>query len=256
MNTIFDGKVALVTGGGSGIGRACALAFARTGAKVVVGDVDDDLGLDAIDEIVTSGGKATFIHCDVADEGAVRELVTGTVRAYGRLDCALNNAGIQGDIGVTSECSKDNWDRTLAINLTGVWLCMKAEIPHMLKHGGSIVNTSSNFGLVGSFGMPAYSASKHGIIGLTKTAALEYAESGLRVNAICPGPVETPMGDKIRETQPEMAEQIIEAIKQREPMCRMGQPNEIAEAVIWLSSDAASFVTGATLAVDGGFVAQ
>ena len=184
-------------------------------------------------------------------------LVGQTVSTYGRLDCALNNAGIQGDIRQTAECSQENWDRIIATNLTGVWLCMKHEIPHMLNQGGgAIVNTASNFGLVGSNGMPAYSASKHGVLGLTKTAALEYAKSGIRVNAVCPGPVQTPLVDKVLAAQPELGDQIIKAIEAREPVGRMGQPEEIAEAVVWLCSDAASFVTGTAMSVDGGFVTQ
>ena len=257
MAATFAGKVALVTGGGSGIGQASALAFAREGAQVVIGDVDDDGGGATVAMIRAAGGDATFIHCDVADIDAAERLVAGGLEAFGRLDCAVNNAGIQGDIAPAAECTKDNWDRTIAVNLSGIWHCMKFEIPHLLKSGsGSIVNVSSNFGLVGSYGMPAYSASKHGIIGLTKTAALEYAKSALRVNAVCPGPVQTPMVDKLLNAQPELADKIIEAIKEKEPVGRWGQAEEIAASVIWLCSDAASFVTGAVLPVDGGYVAQ
>lgn len=237
--------------------RASALAFAREGAQVVIGDVDNDGGDATVAMIAEAGGSAIYIHCDVADIDAVERLVAGGIDAFGRLDCAVNNAGIQGDIATAAECSKENWDRTLAVNLSGIWHCMKFEIPHLLESGaGSIVNVSSNFGLVGSYGMPAYSASKHGIIGLTKTAALDYAKSALRVNAVCPGPVQTPMVDKILNAQPELADKIIEAIEQKEPVGRWGQADEIAESIIWLCSDAASFVTGAVLAVDGGFVAQ
>ena len=253
----LDTKVALVTGGGSGIGRASALAFAREGAKVVVADVDVEGGEETVRLIEAAGEAALFVRTDVSQAAEVAALVERAVVTYGRLDYALNNAGIQGDIKQTAECSQENWDRIIATNLTGVWLCMKHEIPHMLKQGsGAIVNTASNFGLVGSDGMPAYSASKHGVVGLTKTAALEYAKSGIRVNAVCPGPVQTPMIDKILHAQPELASQIIEAIKDREPVGRMGLPGEIAEAVVWLCSDAASFVTGTAMAVDGGFVTQ
>jgi NAD(P)-dependent dehydrogenase (short-subunit alcohol dehydrogenase family) len=253
----LDQKVALVTGGGSGIGRASTLAFAREGAKVIVSDVDFTGGEETVRLIQTAGGAATFIQADVARAAEVEALVKKGVETYGRLDCALNNAGIQGDLRQTAECSEENWNRIIAINLTGVWLCMKHELAYMLHQGsGVIVNTASNFGLVGSPGMPAYSASKHGVVGLTKTAALEYAKAGIRVNAVCPGPTQTPLVDRILSQQPQLASQIVEAIKAREPAGRMGQPEEIAEAVIWLCSEAASFVTGIALAVDGGFVAQ
>ena len=253
----LDARVALVTGGGSGIGRASAVVFAREGAKVVVTDVDEDGGQETIRIIESAGGTARFVRADVSQAAEVAALVEQAVSTYGRLDCALNNAGIQGDIKQTAECSQENWDRIIATNLTGVWLCMKHEIPHMLNQGGgAIVNTSSNFGLVGSNGMPAYSASKHGVLGLTKTAALEYAKSGIRVNAVCPGPVQTPLVDKVLAAQPELGDQIIKAIEAREPVGRMGQPKEIAEAVVWLCSDAASFVTGTAMSVDGGFVTQ
>ena len=253
----LDARVALVTGGGSGIGRASAVVFAREGAKVVVTDVDEDGGQETVRIIESAGGTARFVRADVSQAAEVAALVEQTVSTYGRLDYALNNAGIQGDIKQTAECSQENWDRIIATNLTGVWLCMKHEIPHMLNQGGgAIVNTSSNFGLVGSNGMPAYSASKHGVLGLTKTAALEYAKSGIRVNAVCPGPVQTPLVDKVLAAQPELGDQIIKAIEAREPVGRMGQPEEIAEAVVWLCSDAASFVTGTAMSVDGGFVTQ
>ena len=250
-------RVALVTGGGSGIGRASAVVFAREGARVVVADVDEDGGQETVRMIEAAGGAARFVRADVSQAAEVAALVEQAVSVYGRLDCALNNAGIQGDIKQTAECSRENWDRIIATNLTGVWLCMKHEIPHMLNQGGgTIVNTASNFGLVGSNGMPAYSASKHGVLGLTKTAALEYAKSGIRVNAVCPGPVQTPLVDKVLAAQPELGDQIIKAIEAREPVGRMGQPEEIAEAVVWLCSDAASFVTGTAMSVDGGFVTQ
>jgi len=253
----LDKKVALVTGGGSGIGRASALAFAREGAKIIIADVNITGGEETVQLIHAAGGAAIFVRADVSKAAEVAALVKKGVETYSRLDCALNNAGIQGEIQQTAECSEENWDRIIATNLTGVWLCMKHEIPYMLKQGGgAIVNIDSNFGLVWSRGMPPYTASKHGVVRLTKTAALEYAKSGIRVNAVCPGPTQTPLVDRILSQQPQIANQIVEAIKAREPMGRMGQPEEIAEAVVWLCSEAASFVTGIALAVDGGFVAQ
>ena len=257
MARLLEQKVALVTGGGSGIGRASAIAFSREGAEVIVSDIDVTGGEETIRLIQAAGGTAIFVQADVARGTEVEALVKKGVETYGRLDYALNNAGIQGEIRQTTECSEENWNRIIAINLTGVWLCMKHELAYMLPQGsGTIVNTASNFGLVGSQGMPAYSASKHGVLGLTKTAALEYAKMGIRVNAVCPGPTQTPLVDRILSQQPQLATQIVEAIKAREPVGRMGQPEEIAEAVVWLCSEAASFVTGIALAVDGGFVAQ
>lgn len=249
--------VALVTGGGSGIGRATAIALARQGSRVIVGDVDPRGGEETVEQIVAEGGRAFSGVCDVAELSQVEALVARGIETYGRLDQAVNNAGIQGDLAPTAECSKANWDRTLAVNLTGIWHCMKCEIPEMLRNdGGAIVNVASNFGLVGNAGMPAYSASKHGIIGLTKTAALEYATQGVRVNAVCPGPVATPMVDKILAAQPELADEIIDGIVAREPIGRMGRAEEIAEAIAWMCGKPASFVTGSVLPVDGGFVAQ
>ena len=253
MTNTMTGKTALVTGGGSGIGRATALAYARAGARVLVADVDPTGGEETVALIENMSETAMFVTADVSRAGDVESMVNAAITAWGRLDCAFNNAGIQGDLSQTAECTEENWDQITGINLKGVWLCMKYEIMQMLKQGGgAIVNNASNFGVVGSVGMPAYSASKHGVIGLTKTAALEYAKTGIRINVVCPGPVQTPLVDKIIERQPE----IVEAITQREPIGRMGQPEEIAGAVVWLCSAEASFVIGATLAVDGGFVAQ
>jgi len=253
----LDQKVALVTGGASGIGRATALAFAREGARVVVSDVTVVGGEETVQMIQAAGGTAMFVKADVSQENEVESMVKLAVETYGRLDCAFNNAGIQGDLAQTAECSEENWHRIIAINLTGVWLCMKHAIPFMVQRGsGAIVNTASNFGLVGSNGMPAYAASKHGVLGLTKTAALEYAKAGIRINAVCPGPTQTPLVDNVLRQQPQRADQIVAAILAREPVGRMGRPEEIAEAVVWLCSEAASFVTGIALAVDGGYVAQ
>ena len=253
----LDQKVALVTGGASGIGRAAALAFAREGARVVVSDVTVVGGEETVQMIQAAGGTAMFVKADVSQGNEVERMVKLAVETYGRLDCAFNNAGIQGDLAQTAECSEENWQRIIAINLTGVWLCMKHAIPFMVQRGsGAIVNTASNFGLVGSNGMPAYAASKHGVLGLTKTAALEYAKAGVRINAVCPGPTQTPLVDNVLRQQPQRADQIVAAILAREPVGRMGRPEEIAEAVVWLCSEAASFVTGIALAVDGGYVAQ
>ena len=251
------GKTALVTGGGSGIGRSTAVAFAAAGANVVVADVDEAGGKETVGLIQAAQDTAVFVTADVSKTSDVESMVDAAVAAYGGLDCAFNNAGVQGALSQTAECTEENWDLITGINLKGVWLCMKYEIAQMLKNGGgAIVNNSSNFGLVGSIGMPAYSAAKHGLIGLTKTAALEYARSGIRVNAVCPGPVQTPLVDKVLSAQPDLADGIIESIREREPIGRFGQPEEIATAVVWLCSPEASFVVGATLPVDGGFVAQ
>lgn len=253
MSNSIAGKTALVTGGGSGIGRAAALAFAQAGANVVVADVDRAGGEATVALMERLAGVGFFVLADVAQSSEVDALIKATVAKFGSLDCAFNNAGIQGDLSPTAECSEENWDRITGTNLKGVWLCLKYEIAQMLKQGGgAIVNNASNFGLVGSHGMPAYSAAKHGVVGLTKTAAIEYAQAGIRINAVCPGPVQTPLVDKIIALQPE----IVAAITAREPIGRMGQPNEVASAVVWLCSDEASFVVGSILSVDGGYVAQ
>jgi NAD(P)-dependent dehydrogenase (short-subunit alcohol dehydrogenase family) len=253
MNGRVVGKVALVTGGGSGIGRASALALAREGAKIVISDIAVTGGEETVRMVKAAGGEATFVEAEVSKPADVEALVNKVTEIYGRLDCAFNNAGIEGKIQQTVECSEENWDRTIAINLKGVWLCIKHEIPVMLEQGsGAIVNTASVAGLVGFQGLPAYVASKHGVVGLTKTAALEYAKSGIRVNAVCPGVIHTPMVERLFSGQPQWGE----AVQALEPVARMGKPEEVAEAVVWLCSDAASFVTGLAMAVDGGLVAQ
>lgn len=246
----MNGKVAIVTGGSFGIGRATALAFARQGVKVAVVDVIEDS--ETVDAIRAIGGEATFIACDVSDAGQVERMVATTVETFGRLDYAFNNAGIEGKAGQTHECTEENWDRTIGVNLKGIWLCMKYEIPHMRLGGGAIVNCASIAGLVGFPGLPAYVASKHGIIGLTKTAALENAKTGIRVNAVCPGVIRTPMIDRFTGHQKEVEQQFAN----QEPIGRLGEPDEVASAVLWLCSDGASFVTGDALAVDGGWIAQ
>src|SRR4030095_13314660 len=250
-----EGKVALVTGGASGIGRATALTVAREGAKLIVADLNADGGQQTVHVIKEKGGEASFVEVDVTSASAVEAMISKTVETYGRLDCAHNNAGIAGRIRAPlHQCPEDVWDQVLAINLKGVWLCMKYEIIQMLRQGsGAIVNTASIMVLVGSWsGTSAYNASKHGVVGLMKTASLEYARAGIRVNAVCPGYIRTPLIDHALLTRPEMEAQIIT----RHPVGRMGQPEEIAEAVVWLCSDAASFVTGHTMTVDGGYVAQ
>ena len=249
----LDGKVALITGAGSGIGRASALAFAREGAKVAVADIVVEGGEETVRMVKAAGGEAFFIKVDVANAADVEAMVNAVVDTYGRIDCAYNNAGIEGRLASTDEYPEDMFDKVIDINLTGVWLCMKYELPQMLKQGGgAIVNTASGAGLIGVAGMSAYVASKHGVVGLTKTAALEYAKSGIRVNAVCPGLIQTPMVERITADQPQLGEALVAA----EPVGRTGKPEEIAESVVWLSSDAASFVTGHAMSVDGGFVAQ
>src|SRR3989449_7041381 len=253
MAGFVDGKIALVTGGGSGIGQATALVFAREGAKVVVADVVVEGGEETVRMIKADGGESLFVKADVSKSPDVEAMVRQAVGTYGRLDCAFNNAGIGGKFALTADDTEDNWDRVISINLTGVWLCMKYEIPQMLKQGGgAIVNTASDAGLLGVPQMPAYVASKHGVVGLTKTAALEYAKSGIRVNAVCPGVIKTPMVERITGQRAGRAERMAAV----EPVGRMGKPEEIAEAVVWLCSDAASFVTGLPMPVDGGIIAQ
>lgn len=248
------GKVALVTGGGSGIGRATALAFARDGARVVVADVGAEGGMETVTSIQNAGGEALFVKADVSRAAEVETLMGAVVNTYGRLDCAHNNAGIEGTSARTADYPEDDWDRVIAINLKGVWLCLKFEIPLMQQQGGgAIVNTASIAGLVGAQRMPAYVASKHGVAGLTKAAALEYAKAGIRVNAVCPGVIRTPMVQRFFLDRYPQAESRLSA---SEPIGRLGTPAEVAEAVVWLCSDAASFVTGHTMAVDGGMVAQ
>jgi NAD(P)-dependent dehydrogenase (short-subunit alcohol dehydrogenase family) len=250
----FNNKVVLVTGASSGIGRATALTFARKGAKIIAADVVVKGGEETVRAIHGVGGEAIFVKTDVSKAAEVEALVTKAVNTYGRLDCAYNNAGVLGSIVVpTHEYTEEAWDRVININLKGVWLCMKYEIPQMLiQGGGAIVNTSSAWGLVGAGGFSAYVASKHGVAGLTKTAALEYAKSGIRINAVNPGVINTPMVESAMAHDAALGEQIIAL----EPVGRMGTPEEIAEAVLWLCSEAASFVTGHMMIVDGGYVAQ
>ncbi len=249
MNYEMDGKVAIVTGASGGIGRATALAFAESGASVVVSDVQDDKGDETVRLIIDQGGKAVFQRCNVADEADVKALINRAVSEYGRLDYACNNAGINNI--QKDEYDLDVWEQSLSVNLTGVMLCMKAEAEAMLANGGgAIVNTSSINGLVGNPMQAAYTAGKHGVVGLTRHGALRWAEAGIRVNCVCPGVIETPMTDVISQNP-----EIKKTMESMTPMKRLGQPGEIASAIVWLCSDEASFVTGHPMVIDGGATA-
>jgi NAD(P)-dependent dehydrogenase (short-subunit alcohol dehydrogenase family) len=252
MNGIQDG-VAIVSGASSGIGRATAARFATEGARVVVADVDVEGGEETVSQIEADGGEAVFVEADVTDEADVGAMVETAVETFGGLDFAFNNAGIEGATASTDEQPMDNWNRVIDINLEGVFLGLRAEIPAMLEDGGgAIVSTASVAGLFGFPNLSPYVASKHGVIGLTKTAAVEFSGEGVRVNAVCPGVIDTPMVARAKEEDPETMEATMAAT----PIGRLGQPDEIASAVVWLCSDDASFVTGESLVVDGGFSVQ
>ncbi|MGO9263658.1 MAG: SDR family oxidoreductase [Candidatus Binataceae bacterium] len=253
MAGILEGKVALITGAGSGIGQATSRVFAREGAKLILADVVEDGGNRTLKIVQDLGAEAIFVKCDVALWSDVEAAVAKAVQTYGRLDCAFNNAGIEGKSGDTHECTEENWNRVIAIDLTGVWYCMKAEIAQLLKQGGggAIVNTSSGAGLAGVPHMPAYVAAKHGVAGLTRAAALEYGKHNIRINAVCPGPIRTPMLGRLTHEKPDIEARFARA----EPLRRLGEPSEIAEATAWLCSDRASYVTGLPMPVDGGFMA-
>jgi NAD(P)-dependent dehydrogenase (short-subunit alcohol dehydrogenase family) len=252
MTTELLGKVAIVTGGTSGIGRDAAVLLARAGAKVVVAGRRDAEGKETIDLIRAATGDGLFVKTDVSRAADVRALVQKTVEKFGRLDVAFNNAGIEGSWSPIAEQSEEDWDSTIDINLKGVWLCLKYEIQQMLKQGGggAIVNMASVAGFIGSAGAATYCASKHGVIALTKSAALETARSGIRVNVVCPAVIETPMGERLWGA-PEAKKFALGL----HPIGRFGRPEEVANAVVWMCSDGASFMTGQSLVLDGGFLA-
>jgi NAD(P)-dependent dehydrogenase (short-subunit alcohol dehydrogenase family) len=251
MPRTLKGKVALVTGASSGLGRASALTFAREGAKIVVADIDAKGGKETVQMIEKAGGEALFVKTDVTKEDEVEAMVNKAVQTYGRLDCVHNDVGIEELPTPFTERTEEQWNRVLDVNLKGSFLCMKHEIKYMVNQGGgAIVNTSSIFGLTGSPGLAAYTASKHGIIGLTKAAAVEFGKVGIRVNCVCPGGMRgTAMYNRIVAANPE----IPDMVRETNPLGRDGEPEEVAEAVVWLCSDAASYVNGNAMSVDGGF---
>lgn len=279
MADLLKDKVGLITGGATGIGRATALAFAREGATVVIADILNDEGQAVADCIEQQGGRAMFIPCDVSRAEQVEAMIQKIVATCGRLDCAFNNAGIEGEAAPTGECSEANWDRVIAVNLKGVWLCMKYEIQQMRRQGGgAIVNAASVAGLVAERGLPAYAAAKGGVIQLTRTAAVEYAGCNIRINVVCPGVILTPMMERamcqmrVNAMMPgairwRLLERITDGLLHlrpvqalcmslMQPMGHPGQPEQVAEAVVWLCSECASFITGHSLVIDGGMTAQ
>lgn len=250
---LLEGKVAMVTGAAAGIGRASALAFAREGAAVAVVDVDETGARETAQAIERDRGRALVAVCDISDAADVAECVRSTVAELGGLHCAHNNAGVEDPVGLTHELDEAGWDRVLGVDLRGTWLCIKHQAAHMLEHGGgSIVNTASVLSHVAQQRVPAYVTAKHGVLGLTRVAALDYADRGIRVNSISPGVIETALVERTIEAGAMTAEQYAAL----QPMGRMGQPEEVAEAAVWLCSDRASFITGSDLAVDGGFLAR
>jgi NAD(P)-dependent dehydrogenase (short-subunit alcohol dehydrogenase family) len=253
MNISFENKVALVTGAASGLGLATAKAFAESGASVVLADWNEEAVHSAAEELAAKGHRTLAIQCDVADDAQVEAMIQQTVETFGQLDAAYNNAGIQNVLAETADSARSDYDRVMGINLRGVWSCMKFELQQMRKQGsGAIVNCSSLGGLVGGAERGIYHAAKHGVIGFTKSAALEYATRGIRVNAVCPGMIQTPMSDQmIAEGQGEALDAMLQNYV---PMKRLGRAEEIADAVLWLCSSAASYVTGQSISVDGGFV--
>ena len=249
MQLRLEGKVVVITGAGGGIGRATALAFARAGAKVVVTDRDARAGQETLQQVEALGATAMFIQTDVTQAAQVEAMVAQTVARFGRLDCAFNNAGIEEEHMRLADCNEDTFDRIMGVNVKGVWLCMKYQLAQMVAQGGgAIVNTASVAGLIGAPKMAAYSASKHAVLGLTKSAAVEYGRKNIRVNAVCPGVIRTVMYDRAVQADPKVGA----SAAQMHPVGRIGEADEVAAAVLWLSSDAASFVTGLAHTVDGG----
>lgn len=252
MDSMVSEEIAVVTGGASGIGRAVAVAFARGGARVAVADVDVDGGEETARLVRAAGSDAIFVRVDVTRPADVCDMINRTVASFGGLTCAINNAGIEGVAARTADCTDEQWSRVLAVNLTGVFSCMKHELQHFVAHGGgAIVNVASVAGLVGFASAPAYTASKHGVVGLTRAAALEYARAGIRINAVCPGVIDTPMIDRFTGG----ASAAVEQLTVMEPIGRLGTPAEIAAQIVWLCSKQAAFLTGAALPIDGGYTA-
>lgn len=253
MDRPLEARVALVTGAASGIGAATAELFAENGANVVVSDIDDEGGRETVERIRSAGGDAMFCHCDVSDPEQVQKLINAAVGTYGHIDAAFNNAGVEGEVATIPNCSIENFDLNIDVNLRGVFLCMKYQITQFLKQGtpGAIVNTASVAGLVGAKGVPAYVAAKHGVVGLTKTAAIEFAKKNIRVNAVCPGGIRTQMLERLINEKPWVEKQMLKL----QPIGRFGDPKEVGRVVVFLCSDAASFVTGHAMPVDGGCVA-
>jgi NAD(P)-dependent dehydrogenase (short-subunit alcohol dehydrogenase family) len=252
MNISFENKVALVTGAGSGIGLATAKAFAESGASVVLADWHEEAVRSAAEQLAAEGHKTLHIRCDVSDDVQVQAMVRQTLATFGRLDAAYNNAGVQNVLAETADTTRGDYDRVMGVNLRGVWSSMKYELEVMREKGsGAIVNCSSLGGLVGGAERGIYHAAKHGVLGFTKSAALEYAARGIRINAVCPGLIQTAMSDQMVAAGQGAA---LKALEKMIPMARVGRPEEIASAVLWLCSDAASYVTGQSLSVDGGFI--
>lgn len=252
MATDLAGKISLITGAGSGIGRETALTFARSGAQLIISDIDQNKGEETLDLINKAGGKVEFVAANVTIKTEVNQLIAHVQKSYGKLDCAVNNAGVEGMYGLFHEWSDEALEQVLEVNVKGVWWCMQAQLQLMLQQGGgSIVNVASVAGLVGSPLMSGYAASKHAVIGLTKTVAAEYGRYNIRVNAVCPGIIQTSMFERAVKDNPKLHKLMIKG----NPCKRVGKPEEVAESIAWLSSDSAPFITGTTLAIDGGLTA-